>query len=189
MAARPGGHLVVGRTEHPAVLRAAERRRGGHPVTWVVARADGVVDAGAWRAALRDDTVLVAAMRVNNETGAENDVGAIADAAHEAGRLAAVRRGAGAGLERARRDDLGADLLVHLGPQDRGPPGDRRARVRPGVARARRRGAARRSVDAGGDDAVALDRRLRGGRRARRGRRRRAGARVAAVRDRFEPRP
>jgi cysteine desulfurase len=79
VAHRPGAHLIVSRGEHPAVLRAAERlQRRGYDVTFLPLDADGALDPAAVAAALRPDTALVAAMLVNNETGARSDLPAIA---------------------------------------------------------------------------------------------------------------
>lgn len=137
MAARPTGHLVVGRAEHPAVLRAAERLEAlGHPISWLPPEPDGRLDPECVRAALRDDTALVAAMRVNNETGAVTDVAGVAAAI-------ADRAGAGArllcdavqafGLEPLRRDAIGADLLVLSAHKAGGPQGIGALIVRSGV--------------------------------------------------------
>jgi cysteine desulfurase len=93
-------HCVTSRTEHPAVLDAFRQlEREGCEVTYLRPDADGLVDPGQVAAALRDDTLLVSLMQVNNETGVVHDiaeVGAICrargvllhvDAAQAAGKI------------------------------------------------------------------------------------------------------
>lgn len=64
------GHVVVSAIEHKSVLRSAEAlRRDGVEVSLVAPGADGAVRLEDVRAALRDDTFLVALMLANNETG------------------------------------------------------------------------------------------------------------------------
>ncbi|MFU8888423.1 MAG: cysteine desulfurase family protein [Trueperaceae bacterium] len=205
-AARPGGHLVVGRGEHPAVVRAAEQLAArGHPVTWLAPGADGRVAPAAVRDALRDDTLLVVAMHVNNETGARNDVAGIAGvvrafshdarAVREQGARGALEGGPyvlcdavqSLGLERLRRDELGADLWVLSAHKAGGPQGIGALVLRAGVElvpqawggsqeRGRRAGTSPVALAVGFGVAAELadaEAELR-------------GARVAAVRDRFE---
>jgi cysteine desulfurase len=196
-ATRPGGHLVVGRGEHPAVVRAAEQLEArGHPVTWLAPGAAGRLAPDAVRDALRKDTVLVAAMRVNNETGACNDVAAIACAAREVGARAGAHDARvhllcdavqSLGLERLRRDELDADLLVLSAHKAGGPQGIGALVLRAGVElqpqawggsqeRGRRAGTSPVALAVGFGVAAELadaEAELR-------------GARVAAVRDRFE---
>jgi len=65
-----GNHLVTVATEHKAVLnacRALERR--GFRTTVLPVDAEGRVDPDAVEAALTDETLLVAVMQANNETG------------------------------------------------------------------------------------------------------------------------
>ncbi len=76
-------HLIVGETEHPAVIETAKYLESlGFRVTYIPAPR-GVWDMEAYRKALTPDTVLVSAMHVNNETGAVNDIAAIAKLARE----------------------------------------------------------------------------------------------------------
>lgn len=64
-------HVVTTSVEHPAVLecmRALER--WGFEITYVNPRMDGIVHAEDIVGALRENTILVSVMHVNNETGA-----------------------------------------------------------------------------------------------------------------------
>ncbi|MBX5435603.1 MAG: cysteine desulfurase [Alicyclobacillaceae bacterium] len=66
-----GRHLVTTMVEHPSVLEPFRRlERDGWQVTFVPPDRDGAVPAGRILEAVRDDTVLVSVMHVNNETGA-----------------------------------------------------------------------------------------------------------------------
>lgn len=63
-------HIVVSEIEHKAVLEpVAELERRGFAVTRVRPEPGGWVSADAIAHALREDTLLVAVMHVNNETG------------------------------------------------------------------------------------------------------------------------
>ena len=63
-------HIISTAIEHKAVLEPLEQMAAnGFEVTLVSPGANGIVSAGAIRAALRPDTLLVSVMHVNNETG------------------------------------------------------------------------------------------------------------------------
>jgi cysteine desulfurase len=65
-----GRHVVVAAVEHPSVLEAARRLAArGFEVTEVAPDAGGVVSAARLAEAVRDDTAVVALMRVQNEIG------------------------------------------------------------------------------------------------------------------------
>ncbi len=84
----PGGHLVTSLTEHSAVLapaRVLEAR--GHPVTYLRPDRLGRLHPEQVREALRADTFLVSIHHANNETGAVQDVTAMAEVAHAGGAL------------------------------------------------------------------------------------------------------
>jgi cysteine desulfurase len=73
-----GRHLITSRTEHKSVLDACRRlEKEGFSVTWLTPTRDGRLDPAALGAALRPDTVLVAVMSANNETGVLEDVASI----------------------------------------------------------------------------------------------------------------
>jgi len=77
---RKGKHMVTMKTEHKAVLDTCQHlEKSGHVVTYLAPEANGLLALDAFRAALRDDTVLVSIMQVNNETGVIQDIAAIAE--------------------------------------------------------------------------------------------------------------
>jgi len=84
MTAKPrnkGKKIIVGETEHPSVIETAKHLESlGYRAVYIPSP-KGVWDMDAYRAALDKDTVMVCAMAVNNETGAMNDIAAIAKAA------------------------------------------------------------------------------------------------------------
>jgi cysteine desulfurase len=78
------GHVVTTGIEHPSVLATCRGLDpGAFEVTCVNADAAGRVDPDAVRRAIRDDTVLISVMWVNNETGVIQPVEEIAAIARE----------------------------------------------------------------------------------------------------------
>lgn len=74
-----GRHIVTVQTEHKAVLdTCAALERDGFEVTYLPVGADGLLRLSQLQAALRDDTILVSVMQVNNETGVMQPLAAIA---------------------------------------------------------------------------------------------------------------
>ncbi len=87
-AAGPRRRLVVGATEHKAVLDTADHLAAhGVPVTMVRPDASGQVTGAAVEAVMDDDVVLVSVMVANNETGVINPWQDICDTAHSHGAL------------------------------------------------------------------------------------------------------
>jgi cysteine desulfurase len=80
-------HVVTTAIEHKAVLEPIEHLQSqGFDATFVAPAPDGAVDADEIAAAVRDDTLLVSVMHVNNETGIVQPIDRIASrlAGHEA---------------------------------------------------------------------------------------------------------
>ena len=70
-----GRRIVVSGFEHPSVYKPARRLADeGYDVVFVPPRADGTLDVNELLARVDKNTILVACMLVNNETGARNDV-------------------------------------------------------------------------------------------------------------------
>ncbi|WP_455028267.1 IscS subfamily cysteine desulfurase [Neisseria sp.] len=73
-----GKHLITVKTEHKAVLDTMrELERQGFEVTYLDVQENGLVDLDVLKAAIREDTILVSVMWVNNEIGVVQDIPAI----------------------------------------------------------------------------------------------------------------
>lgn len=77
-ARRRGRHIIITEIEHPAVAApAAFLEEHGFEVTRLPADSQGCVSLEDLRQAMREDTILVSAMYVNNEIGSVQPVAAI----------------------------------------------------------------------------------------------------------------
>lgn len=125
LAARRPGRVLIGSMEHPAVLEAGEALAArGWRVDEIPAGADGRYDLTALREQLAaGDVGVVAAMAANNETGAVQDIPAIAAAAREAGALVHCDAVQVAGKRVLRYPDLGAHTLALSSHKIYGPKG------------------------------------------------------------------
>jgi cysteine desulfurase len=73
-----GKHIITSQTEHKAVLDSClQLEREGFDVTFLQPGSDGIITPQMLESALRDDTVLVSLMHVNNETGVIQDIAAL----------------------------------------------------------------------------------------------------------------
>lgn len=81
---KKGKHIITVKTEHKAVLDTTRQlEREGFDVTYMDVKSDGLLDLDALQAAMRDDTILVSVMHVNNETGVVQDIDAIGEMCRE----------------------------------------------------------------------------------------------------------
>ena len=70
-----GKHIITSKIEHKAVLDPCrELERDGFEVTYLDPNEDGIVTAQMVIDAVRDDTILVSIMYINNEMGTINDI-------------------------------------------------------------------------------------------------------------------
>lgn len=78
-AARGAGRIICSAGEHPAVYEAVMHlKQAGYDTAVAPLRPDGCVDEQALLSLVTENTVLVSVMHVNNETGALNDIAALA---------------------------------------------------------------------------------------------------------------
>jgi cysteine desulfurase len=77
---RKGKHIITMKTEHKAVLDTCQHlEKEGYTLTYLAPDAKGLLNLDALKDAIREDTVLVSIMQVNNETGIVQDLDAIAN--------------------------------------------------------------------------------------------------------------
>lgn len=70
-----GKHIITCKTEHKAVLDTCRQlEREGYEVTYLAPETNGLIDLNKLQQAMRDDTVVVSIMHVNNEIGVIQDI-------------------------------------------------------------------------------------------------------------------
>ena len=131
-----GKHILSSPVEHDAVLKSlASLRSQGWEVTLLQPDGDGRVTPEAVEAALREDTVLVSLMLVNNETGAVTDIPGIRSVLDRHGSAALLHTDAVQGfLKRPwSPGSLGADMITLSAHKICGPKGAGALWVRSGL--------------------------------------------------------
>lgn len=79
-----GKHLITVKTEHKAVLDTMrELEREGFEVTYLGVQENGLLDLEELKAAIREDTILISVMWVNNEIGVIQNIPAIGEICRE----------------------------------------------------------------------------------------------------------
>jgi cysteine desulfurase len=124
MYARKGDHIITVTTEHKAVLdtcRALEKQ--GKRVTYLEVDDDGLINLQELEAALTPQTILVAVMLANNETGVIQPMKEISALAHKVGALVFSDATQAVGKIPVNVDEYGIDLMAFTGHKMYGPKG------------------------------------------------------------------
>jgi len=122
--ASKGKHIVTSTIEHKAVLDTARQlEREGFEVTYLDPTEEGIITPAMVEAALRDDTILVSIMHVNNEIGTVNDIAAIGELTRARGILFHVDAAQSTGKVDIDLDKMKVDLMSFSAHKSYGPKG------------------------------------------------------------------
>ncbi len=121
---KKGKHIVTLKTEHKAVLDSCRQlEREGYEVTYMDPEPSGLLDLDKFQAALRDDTVLVSIMHVNNEIGVIQDIEAIGEICRARKIIFHVDAAQSAGKIPIDMEKLKVDLMAFSAHKIYGPKG------------------------------------------------------------------
>jgi cysteine desulfurase len=121
---KQGKHIVTLKTEHKAVLDSCRQlEREGFEVTYLEPEPTGLLDIDKFKAALRDDTVLVSIMHVNNEVGVIQDIASIGEVCRERKIIFHVDGAQSAGKVEIDLQKLKVDLMSFSAHKIYGPKG------------------------------------------------------------------
>jgi cysteine desulfurase len=128
-------HLIVGATEHHAVLEPAEylHHQEGFSMDLLPVDHEGLTSPDRLRDLVTEKTALVSVMHANNETGAIQDIAPLAEIAHEKGALFHTDAVQSTGKIEVDVKAMGVDLLSLTGHKIYGPKGTGALFIRQGV--------------------------------------------------------
>lgn len=119
-----GRHLVTCKIEHKAVIDCFKQlEQEGFEVAWLEPGPGGFIAPEQLQAALREDTVLVSLMHVNNEIGTVNDIQALGEIAHAGGAVFHVDAAQSTGKLAIDLRVLPVDLMSFSAHKTYGPKG------------------------------------------------------------------
>ncbi len=121
---KKGKHIITSKIEHKAVLDTCRQlEREGFEITYLEPDSKGIIEPAKVEAAMRDDTILVSLMHVNNEIGVITDIAAIGEITRSRGVLFHVDAAQSAGKIEIDLENTKVDLMSFSGHKIYGPKG------------------------------------------------------------------
>jgi len=122
--AHQGKHIITSKIEHKSVLESCKYlENNGFEVTYLSPEKDGLIDINKLNNALKQDTILISIMHVNNEIGVIQNISEIGQIAHSKGILFHVDAAQSLGKIPINLQDLHIDLMTFSGHKIYGPKG------------------------------------------------------------------
>ena len=121
---KKGKHIITVKTEHKAVLDACRQlEREGFEVTYMEPMQNGLIDLKELESEIRDDTVLISIMHVNNEIGVIQDIEKIGEMTRSKNIIFHVDAAQSAGKIKIDLEKMKVDLMSFSAHKIYGPKG------------------------------------------------------------------
>ncbi len=121
---KKGNHIITSKLEHKAVLDSCRQlEREGFEVTYLDPDATGIIKQEELVKNIKDETILVSLMHVNNEIGVINDIAALGEITRENGIVFHVDAAQSTGKVPIDLANLKVDLMSFSAHKTYGPKG------------------------------------------------------------------
>lgn len=119
-----GNHIIILKTEHSAVLDTCKYLETvGFEVSYLSVKKDGLIDLNLLKEEIKENTILISVMLVNNEIGVIQPVKEIAEITHNSGLVLFCDATQAVGKIETKVDELDVDIMAFSGHKFYGPKG------------------------------------------------------------------
>ena len=119
-----GNHIITSKIEHKAVLDPCRQlEREGFEVTYLDPNEDGIITLDMLKKHIKDETILVSLMHINNELGSVTDIEEIGNFTRENNIIFHVDAAQSTGKVNIDLSNLNVDLMSFSGHKTYGPKG------------------------------------------------------------------